>query len=157
MLYTPPACTVDQLSAGFRDYQIRTNYRGFLLTLTNTGDRSCTVSGYPGLKLITAWGKAIPTKVTWGGTPFDWNQGPAPVVLSPGETASSDIAFATYGHYLPGKGHPGWPYGAEATYLRVTPPGSSGQFTLRIPGAPVRVWHDQVMVTALAKHTPYIP
>jgi hypothetical protein len=121
--------------------------RGFILTLTNISNHSCTLYGYPGLQLLNAKLQPLPTRTLWGMTYFDRSQGKSLITLSPGETASADISFV---------------YGTRsnsvlATYMEVTPPNCDSHFTLRIPNGPVLVYLHQVQVTPMARHTPYIP
>ncbi len=146
--YTPPRCNVEQLSASFHGYQMEMGSRGFLLTLTNVGNRSCTLYGYPGLQLENAKHQPLPTRTVWGMSYFDRNQVKAPIVLSPGETASADISFGVYG--TPANS-------VLATYLEVTPPNCWFHFTLKIPYGPALVYLHQVQVTPMARHTPYLP
>lgn len=145
---TAPWCTFGQLSASFHGYQMEMGTRGFLLTLTNISNRSCTLYGYPGLGLENAAHKPLPTRTIWGMSYFDRNQVKAPVTLSPGETASADISFGVYGDPA---------HSVLATYMEVTPPNCWSHFTLKIPNGPVRVYLHQVNVTPMARHTPYLP
>jgi hypothetical protein len=68
------------------------------------------------------------------------------IVLSPGETASADLA------YFSGTGGSS---DSVATYLEVTPPNAFTYLTVPIPGAPVRIDHGRLFVTAMARHTAY--
>ena len=45
--YTPPRCYIGDLAAGFHGYQMEMGTRGFILTLTNISNHSCTLYGYP--------------------------------------------------------------------------------------------------------------
>ncbi len=69
------------------------------------------------------------------------------IVLSPGETASADLAYAAAGGLAA--------HTVTATHLEVTPPGAHPHLTVPIPGAPVFVDHGNLHVTAAARHTPY--
>ena len=146
--YTPPRCYIGDLSAGFHGYQIEMGSRGFLLTLTNISNHSCTLYGYPGLQLLNAKLQPLPTMTLWGMTYFDRNQVKSLIMLSPGETASADISFGVYG--TPSNS-------VLATYMEVTPPNCYNHFILKIPYGPVLVYLHQVQVTPMARHTPYIP
>ncbi len=141
-----PRCVTEQLSAGLHGYQADLGNRGFILTLTNTGNGSCTVDGYPDLGLENASHRVLPSRTDWGGTYFDPDPGRSTIVLSPGETASADLA------YFSGTG---LPTDSVATYLEVTPPNATLHLTVRIPGAPVRIDRGRLYVTAVARHTPY--
>ena len=80
------------------------------------------------------------------GAYFDPDPGRSSIVLSPGETASADVA------YFSGTGGP---TDSVATYLEITPPSASLHLTVRIPGAPVHIDRGRLYVTAMARHTPY--
>ena len=146
--YTPPRCYIGDLSAGFHGSQMEMGSRGFLLTLTNISNHSCTLYGYPGLELLNARLQPLPTKTLWGMTNFDRNQVKSLIVLSPGETASADISFGVYG--TPANS-------VLATYMEVTPPNCYRHFILKIPQGAVLVYLHQLEVTPMARHTPYIP
>jgi Protein of unknown function (DUF4232) len=146
--YTPPRCYIGDLSAGFHGYQIQMGSRGYILTLTNISNHSCTLYGYPGLQLLNARMQPLPTATLWGSSAFDRDPGRSLIVLSPGETASADISYGVYG--TPANS-------VLAYYLEVTPPNCYDHFILKIPYAPALVYLHQVRVTAMARHTPYIP
>ena len=141
-----PRCVTEQLSAGLHGFQADLGNRGFILTLTNTGNGSCALYGYPDLGLENASHRVLPSHTNWGGTYFDPDPGRSSIVLSPGETASADVA------YFSGTGGP---TDSVATYLEVTPPNAYLHLTVRIPGAPMRIDRGRLYVTAMARHTPY--
>jgi len=154
--YYPGECGYGQLSASLHGYQTGYQFgrynqdtRGFLLTLTNVSNQSCTVEGYPGLQLLNSSMQPIKTQTIWGSTYFDRDQGVSALSLSPGETVSADIAFTVRSAmsplFLP----------QASYYLEVTPPNSYQHFTLAMPRGPVYVWPSTVTVTAMARHTPY--
>jgi uncharacterized protein DUF4232 len=145
---TAPWCTFGQLSASFHGYQREMGHRGFLVTLTNISNRSCSLYGYPGLRLENAAHKPLPTTTQWGATWFSPNPGKTTVVLSPGETASADISFSEYNS--PSQA-------VFASYLEVTPPNCWSHFTLKMPNGPTWVYLHRVNVTPMARHTPYMP
>jgi hypothetical protein len=130
------------LSAGLHGSQALVANRGFILTLTNTGNSACSLDGYPGLGIEDATHHVLPSSTHWGSTYFDSDPGPSLIVLSPGETASADFAFATGS-------------GSQATYLEVTPPNAFQHLTVHIPGGPVQVASGRLFATAMARHTPY--
>lgn len=139
-------CNTRNLSAGLHGFQALVANRGFILTLTNTGGRACSLDGYPGLGLQDAAHHVLPSRTHWGSTYFDQDPGRHLIVLSPGETASADFA------YFSGTGGS---TDSVATYLEVTPPNAFKYLTVKIPGAPVRIDHGNLSVTAMARHTPY--
>jgi hypothetical protein len=141
-----PRCTAKEMSTGLHGSQTGLSNRGFILTLTNTSNSSCSVDGYAGLKLKNAAHHLVHSSTHRGDTYFATDPGPHLIVLSPGETASADFAF--------GSGT-GGSTDSVATYLPVAPPGTSRYLTVRIPGAPVRINLGKLFVTAMARHTPY--
>jgi hypothetical protein len=143
---TVPRCYTQNLAAGLHGFQAGLANRGFILTLTNAGSTSCSLRGYPGLGLENARRKALPSHALRGATYFDPDPGRSLIVLSPGETASADVAYAADGTAAES---------VTATYLEVTPPGAYLHLTVRIPGAPAVVYRGNLYVTSLARHTPY--
>lgn len=143
---TPPRCTEEGLAGGLHGSQVGLGNYGFILTLTNTSNVSCSLYGYPGLGLQNARHQVLPSHTFWGSTYFDQDPGRALIVLSPGETVSADVAYSSDGDAS---------HSVAATYLEVTPPNAVLHFTLRIPGAPVLISNGNVRATAVARHTPY--
>jgi Protein of unknown function (DUF4232) len=141
-----PRCAARDMAAGLHGFQALVANRGFILTLTNIGNNSCSVDGYAGLKLENATHHVVHSTTHRGGTYFASDPGARLIVLSPGETVSADFAF--------GAGT-GGSTDAVATYLLVAPPGTSRYLTVRIPGAPLRIDLGKLFVTAMARHTPY--
>ena len=83
-----PRCNPRDLSASLHGAEVGRGYHvGFILTLTNTGQRSCTLYGYPGLGLQDQNHHTVPSHTFWGPTWFDPDPGRRLIVLSPGETA----------------------------------------------------------------------
>jgi hypothetical protein len=140
-----PRCATQNLSAGLHGGQAGLGNHGFILTLTNTGNQSCSLDGYPGLGLENSRHKALTSHTFWGSTYFDHDPGRALIVLSPGETASADFAYGSDGIAS---------HSVTATYLEITPPDDRTHLTVRLPGAPVLIYHGNLDVTAMARHTP---
>jgi hypothetical protein len=141
-----PRCYTRSLTAWLHGSQVGLGNRGFILTLANAGSTSCSLYGYPGLGLENARHQTLRSHTSWGGTYFDPGVAPTLIVLSPGETASADVAFAADGESADS---------VTATYLQVTPPNAYLHLTVRIPGAPVAIYGGNLFVTALARRTPY--
>lgn len=139
-------CYIGDLSAGLHPQQPRTQNYGFILTLTNVSSLPCSVDGYPGLGLQNARHRVLASHTFWGPTSFDRDPGRQVIVLSPGETASGDVAWSQ----APTAGT-----GVRATYLEVTPPNDYTHFVLRIPGGPYEIYHGNLHATAMARHTPF--
>jgi len=144
-----PRCNPRDLSASLHGAQIGRGYHaGFILTLTNTGQRSCTLYGYPGLGLQDQNHHTVPSHTFWGPTWFDPDPGRQLIVLSPGETASASLAW-TSGALRGGA--------VFAAYLVVTPPDDSGHLVTApfSRSTEVPIYHGDLYVTALARHTPH--
>jgi hypothetical protein len=143
-----PRCYTQNLSADLRGAELGPgNEVGFILTLTNEGQRSCSLYGYPGLGLEDFNHHTLPSHTFWGSTVFDRDPGRQLIVLSPGETASASVAFVT------GTTR----HTVEATYLVVTPPNAYDHLVLgpfsRAMAFPV--YEGNLYVTAMARHTPH--
>jgi len=143
-----PRCYSQNISAALHGAETgRGNHVGFILTLTNDGQRSCSLYGYPGLGLQDWNHHALPSHTFWGSTWFDRDPGRQFIVLSPGETASASLAFST-----------GATRGAvNAAYLVVTPPNDYGHEVVGpfSRSMTVPIYHGNLYVTAMAYHTPH--
>ena len=130
---TLPACTGNDLHGTFRAIPGSPGAGGisYLLTLTNTSGSRCFVVGLPGLQLLDARGRALPTSVSPG------RPGPAvKIVVAPGGSASAQARFSPD---VPGPGEPVLARQCEPTAhsLRVTPTGG-GTLTVAVsPPTPV--------------------
>jgi Protein of unknown function (DUF4232) len=108
-----PRCYTQNLSADLRGAEFGPgNKLGFILTLTNDGQRSCSLDGYPGLGLEDFGHYPLPSHTFWGSTFFDRDPGRQLIILSPGETASASVAFVSGATK----------HAVDASYLVVTPP-----------------------------------
>lgn len=151
-IYTPRPATVADLSATLTfGHKVQGNHRELILTLTNKTHRAVTISGYPRLLLLNVRHWPLPTTTIPVASKTSF---PAKIVLFPGRSVTADITFGVYGqHYQWNRS--GFPfYGASAAYLVVTLPNSHQpswqNFTLKIPGGPVRVVQNRLYETALA-------
>jgi Protein of unknown function (DUF4232) len=168
--YAPRACARWQLSATLaKGYQTRWGQRELVLTLTNTSNSACTLSGYPGLQLLNSRHQPLPTTtvpvpgVRVPGTTW-WSNG---IVLRPGQSATADITFAVQGRFQPVWNYT-WPpsYPGSAAYLVITLPNAypgvmqpygqqfGQRFVLPIPGGPVRIVQNRLYETPLMGHFP---
>ena len=143
-----PRCYTNNLSADLRGAELGPGHEvGFILTLTNEGQRSCSLYGYPGLGLEDFGHHTLPSHTFWGSTVFDRDPGRQLIVLSPGESASASLAFVTGTTK----------HTVEATYLVVTPPNAYDHLVLgpfsRAMAFPV--YKGNLYVTAMARHTPH--
>jgi len=157
VIYTPRACTVGRLSARLSG-PVWGAHRTDTLTLTNIGNRACTLYGYPGLQLLNSRYQPLLTTTIriYNRMPYRF-----PIVLLPGQSATATISYSVYRPWY------GWNYtgprffGASAAYLVVTLPGTppfglwqhfwwQHHFVLRIPGSPARIVQNRLYETMLA-------
>ncbi|CAL9474211.1 DUF4232 domain-containing protein [Streptomyces sp. enrichment culture] len=109
------------------------------VVLTNTGDASCTVRGFPSLLFL---GESGPTEL-----PVDWTGSPADapkLTLAPGASATAELTFTSLGECAP------------VTALDVVPPGESRPLrpaftTADGKKAQVRICDTGVRVTPFAE------
>jgi Protein of unknown function (DUF4232) len=169
--YAPRACAQWQLSATLTNgYQTRGSQRELVLTLTNTSNSACTMSGYPGLQLLNSRHQPLPTTtvpVSGVRVPMmTWSNGS---VLRPGQSATADITFTVQARF-----HQPWNYSwapsyqGSAAYLVVTLPNAypgvmqpywqqfGQRFVLPIPGGPVRIVQNRLYETPLTGYFPVI-
>ena len=143
-----PRCYTQNLSADLRGAEFGPgNKVGFILTLTNEGQRSCSLDGYPGLGLEDFGHHPLPSHTFWGPTFFDRDPGRQLIVLSPGETASASLAFVSGATK----------HAVDASYLVVTPPNAYdhlviGPFSRSMA---IPIYRGNLYVTAMARHTPH--
>ncbi|MFJ3950409.1 DUF4232 domain-containing protein [Streptomyces sp. Je 1-4] len=90
------------------------NHEGTYLKVTNTGNSTCAIGGYPGLALEGAGHEAIKTTAHHGDTYFAKDPGMHGVTLKPGKSAYADLVWTHAG-----------PSSAKAKYLQVSPTGSN--------------------------------
>jgi hypothetical protein len=143
---TPPRCYQDQLTAHLYGPETAFPDEGFNLTLTNVSGQPCSIYGYPGLGLEDASHGVLPSHTFWGSTVWTADPGRHLIVLSPGETASANVAFFASS-----------PTRGPAVYLEVTPPNDYLHFALLIPySLGEYIQHGDLYVTAMAYHTPFL-
>lgn len=96
---TTPAATADCPSSGavveMGEVQTAMFHRAVVLTLTNCGGGAYRVHGYPSVQALGEEGERLPVKVNPGGSMFGNDLGAREVVLRPGETVSSILAWVS--------------------------------------------------------------
>jgi len=124
-----PACTGTDLGGSFAGIpgSAGAGQISYRLTVTNTSNSACFVSGMPQLQLLDAQGGALPTSVT-AAQPGQATA--AKIVLQPSASATSDARFSPD---VPGvgEGQAGQPCEPVAHQLQVTATGG-GTFTVPI-------------------------
>jgi hypothetical protein len=124
-----PACTNTRLGGSFASIRgsAGAGQISYRLTVTNTSDSECFVSGIPQLQLLDAQGGALPTSVT-AAQPGQATA--AKIVLQPASSATSDARFSPD---VPGvgEGQAGKPCEPVAHQLQVTATGG-GTFVVPV-------------------------
>jgi hypothetical protein len=136
-----PRCLEGSLATTVSGYQVGGGQDGITVKLTNTGTASCSLYGYPGLGLEDGRHRVLPSQTHWGSTYFARDPGPSLIILSPGQSATSSIAFAGGG---PGKR---WAY-----FLQVTPPNAYDHAVIPLSYGTGGGGND-IHATAMARHT----
>lgn len=113
----PARCRRAQLSASTLPGQAGVGHVGQVLVLTNTSAVTCTLIGYPGLRLLTAAGTPMPTTVLRGSGYLYQDPGPHLVTLAPGGTASDGVEW----DHIPGPNDPQTGCATSAK-VEITPP-----------------------------------
>jgi hypothetical protein len=136
-----PRCAEGTLATAVSGYQVGGGQAGIILKLTNTGNISCTLYGYPGLGLEDGSHHLMPSQTHWGPTYFAHDPGPSLIILSPGQSATSSVAFAG-----------GWPHKGWADLLEVTPPDAYHHAVIPLSYGTGGAGGD-IHATAMARHT----
>ncbi|MBS1868483.1 MAG: DUF4232 domain-containing protein [Actinobacteria bacterium] len=119
----PPRCGTFSLLGELTHPTAGAGSRFVTLVLTNVTRRSCTLRGYPGLRLLGPTNLPLPTRVVH----VRVAGGPRRVVLAPGASARSDLRFSAFAH----AGEPAT--GAcepNPARVRVAPPGGAHPFVI---------------------------
>jgi hypothetical protein len=136
-----PRCRENKLSTSVTSYQLGGGQAGIILKLTNAGTASCSLYGYPGLGVEDGSHRVLPSQTHWGPTYFAHDPGPSLVILSPGQSATSSVAFAG-----------GWPHKGWAYFLEVTPPNEYAHAVIALSYGVGGAGGD-IHATAMARHT----
>lgn len=136
-----PRCLQARLATTVSGYQVGGGQSGITLKLTNTGSASCSMYGYPGLGLEDANHHVMLSHTHWGATYFAHDPGPSLIILAPGQSATSSVAFKG--------GGPAQPW---ATYLEVTPPNAYQHVAMVLSYGTGGAGND-IYATAMARHT----
>jgi hypothetical protein len=70
-------------------------HRSVTLTLTNCGEKPYRVDGYPSVRALGEDGERIPVPVNAGGSMSGQDEGPEEVMLQPGESVRSTLAWVS--------------------------------------------------------------
>ncbi|SDC75420.1 Protein of unknown function [Actinokineospora iranica] len=117
-------CKAADLKLAVRDGDAAagTVYRS--LVFTNSGTRTCTIQGFPGVSYVAgADGHQV------GPAAFRVGAKGAPVTLAPGQSASADVGFVNVRNYDAAACKP-----TEVRGLRVYPPHDTASMFVELPG-----------------------
>ena len=119
----------------------------YRLNVTNTSKKTCGVTGIPGLTLLDAAGKKLPTHARFSGMPGTLSA--VLVTLKPGGTATLTARFSPD---IPGPGEPVTGRACERTAykLRVAPSGGGSLVVPISPATPV-CEHGGLQITVFTK------
>jgi Protein of unknown function (DUF4232) len=118
----PAACAVSQLTLRVHDEGAATSHFGAIFSFRNASATTCTLYGFPGLQMLDAQGRPLPTSVNWGSDYVVHAQQPALVTLRPGGEASFQLGTTSpdpYGLTCP-----------TSSQLLVTPPNETRSLTI---------------------------
>lgn len=118
------ACRVGNLTLSAGLAQQAMQHFGRIVLVRLRGTRACTLSGYPGVQLVSATGRPLPTSTRRDGSYLFPTVPPRPVALAPGGVAS----FALGGPAADAAGSASCPLAAA---VRIIPPGDVG--AVRVP------------------------
>ncbi|MFH7341063.1 DUF4232 domain-containing protein [Streptomyces sp. KHY 26] len=134
-------CHTSELRASLGSDNPGAGQEHYPLVLTNTSDRVCTVTGYPGAAFTDAAGGQL------GPDPSRTPGGVSPITLAPGLSAWSGLSFSNPG--VSGA------KSAKAAWLLVTPPNERDSLRVRWTGGavPVAGTDTRASLTVLAPGT----
>ncbi|TMC12619.1 MAG: DUF4232 domain-containing protein [Chloroflexi bacterium] len=123
----PPAgqqrCVAAQLALSAGRAGVGAGNAGEVFVLTNRSGATCSLSGFPGVQLVDASGRTVPTRVLRTGAYTFAQVPPRHVDLAPGGRASFSAGWSN------GTGYPGVTCPA-GTSVQVTPPDDSARLTV---------------------------
>ena len=89
----PLWCTGDEVLSTIGGWDAATGHRGARIIIQNTGERTCTLQGYPDLAFEDTEGWAMGITAVHGGSFMTEDTADGPVSLGPGQAASADIGW----------------------------------------------------------------
>lgn len=116
-----PECNSSDVAARVTGGQAGAGQREAFLVLTNTSDETCSITGYPGLQLLTSTNAKVPTKVVRVASPA-----PKTVKLKPNAAATSALAF---GAVATGSEPQTGPCEKKPTQVQIIPPDATTSVT----------------------------
>lgn len=133
-IVTEPTCNADELSLeAAQGSDSGAGTLAYDLTLTNTGDRTCTLGGFPGVSLVNANGNMV-------GQPADraTNYAEKKLSLTPGMKVKATLSAENSSNFDAGQCKSG------ATKLRMYPPNDTGYLSV---ASPLDTWCPKMMIS----------
>jgi hypothetical protein len=134
-----PRCHTRDLSASFTavPHSVGAGNILYNIKLTNTSGHTCTIYGFPGMLLLDANHRPLPTNLQWGTTSVK-----RLVTLRPGGTAAATDRFSPdvpgTGDHAPATPGPGWTCQPKSVYVEITPPDETAHLVAAVsPATPV--------------------
>ena len=112
-------CRADQLGATRLATAAAAGHVVVTYGLRNTSSTTCTLFGYPGVQLVDASGRPLPTQVSRGGSYTFAAETPVAVALAPGAQASFFLGYSD----VPAGNENGC---ASSSRVDITAPGATG-------------------------------
>lgn len=106
-------CHTSMLAASFENLEAGAGQRNATLVLRNISAQTCAVYGYPGMQLVGADGRLIPTTVE-----RNTDATPKLITLTPGASAVSTLKWTA----INSESEPSSPCEPSADHAQVTPP-----------------------------------
>jgi hypothetical protein len=122
------ACRSSQLSVQPGRVGVALGHAGVVFTFQNRSAVTCTLYGFPGLQMLDAQGRPIPTRVDWGSDYIVQPEKPALVTLRPGDQASFLLGYSD-----PANANLTCPASSQ---LEVTPPNETQSLVIAFQLAP---------------------
>ncbi|WP_069173073.1 DUF4232 domain-containing protein [Streptomyces griseus] len=92
---TTAGCPASGAVVEMSEVQAAMFHRAVTLTLTNCGKKPYRVHGYPSVRALGENGERLPVPVNAGGSMFGNDEGPQEVMLKPGGTVTSVLAWVS--------------------------------------------------------------
>src|SRR5207244_580150 len=112
-----------------------------VFVLENTSARTCRLFGYPGLQMLNANHRPVPTTVTRGAAYMFSAHAPSRVVMPPGGIASFSVGYGE----IPSGDEPASVQCVPSTYIEITPPDE--HLPLLLSGTMAPCGHGEIFVS----------
>lgn len=137
-----PVCQGADLSVGKGDTQAGMHHVGLNIVVTNSSHRRCSMNGYPRVLLLDDNRDPVRTEDSYGSTYFRPDPGAREVVLAPGQSSTSNVAYTR-------PTAPSDPQVTASNLLIHTPGARDGDFVMPIRES--QFYRNEIVATALAR------